>query len=58
MPNSDEIEILELDSPKKENIDSQEVKTKSKVIPLFLLCTSILIITQIIVYTIIVMNSI
>ena len=58
MPNSDEIEVLELDSPKKENIDSQEVQNKSKVIPLFLLCTSILIITQIIVFTIIVMNSI
>ena len=58
MLNSDEIEILELDSPKKENINNQEVKNKSKVIPLFLLCTSILIITQIIVFTIIVMNSI
>ena len=58
MPNSDEIEVLELDSPKKENIDNQEVQNKSKVIPLFLLCTSILIITQIIVFTIIVMNSI
>lgn len=58
MPNSDEIEVLELDPPKKESIDNQEVKNKSKVIPLFLLCTSILIITQIIVFTIIVMNSI
>ena len=58
MPNSDEIEVLELDSPKKENIDNQEVQNKSKVIPLFLFCTLILIITQIIVFTIIVMNSI
>lgn len=58
MLNSGEIEVLELDSPKKEDIDNQEVKNKSKIIPLFLLCTSILIITQIIVFTIIVMNSI
>ncbi len=61
MLNCGEIEILELDPPKvekqevKENI---EVQKKSKIVPFFLVCVSILVITQIVVFSIIAINNI
>ena len=61
MLNSGEIEILELDPPveeKQEVKENIEVQKKSKIVPLFLVCVSILIITQIVVFSIITINNI
>ena len=62
MLNCGEIEILELDPPvleqKQEVKENIEVQKKSKIVPFFLVCVSILIITQIVVFSIIAINNI
>ena len=62
MFNSEEIEILELDPPvleqKQEVNEIIEVQKKSKIVPFFLVCVSILVITQIVVFSIIAINNI
>ena len=62
MLNCGEIEILELDPPvlehKQEVKENIEVQKKSKIVPFFLVCVSILVITQIVVLASIIINNI
>lgn len=63
MLNNEEIEILELEPPikeykKEEKTNTVEVQKKSKIVPFFLVCVFILIVTQIIVFTMITINNI
>lgn len=63
MLNHEEIEILELEPPKNDNkieeeTNTVEVQKKSKIVPFFLVCVFVLIVTQIIVFTMITINNI
>lgn len=62
MFDNNEIEILEFDPPvleqKQEVNENIEVQKKSKIVPFFLACVSILVITQIVVFSIIAINNI
>lgn len=63
MLNHEEIEILELEPPKndkkiEEKTNTVEVQKKNKIVPFFLVCVFVLIVTQIIVFTMITINNI
>lgn len=61
MLNNDEIEILDLDPPiveKQEVKETIEVQRKSKLVPFFLVCVSLLVITQIAIFIVIAINNI
>jgi len=63
MLNHEEIEILELEPPKNDNkieekTNTVEVQKKSKIVLFFLVCVFVLIVTQIIVFTMITINNI
>ena len=63
MLNHEEIEIMELEPPKNDNkieeeTNTVEVQKKSKIVPFFLVCVFVLIVTQIIVFTMITINNI
>ncbi len=61
MLKGDEIEILDLEPTKEERQEVKkeaEVQNKSKIVPFFVVGVSILIITQIVTFVIIVINNI
>ena len=61
MLKGDEIEILDLEPSKEERQEVKkevEVQNKSKIVPFFVVGVSILIITQIVTFVIVVINNI